>query len=92
MIVRILTEGQFDVPDDVVAGLNQTDEFLVAAVDAGDVDGFRRALAELHSAIHDRGVPVPADHLGPSDLVLPAPDATVEEVRAFLSDEGLIPG
>ena len=92
MIVRILGEGQFDVPAAALDGLNDTDEELVAAVEAGDEDRFRRCLAELHTAVHDLGAPVPAEHLGPSDLALPAHDATLDEVRALLGDEGLIPG
>lgn len=92
MIVRILGEGQFDVPDDALDRLNTADDALVAAIDAGDHDGFRRCLADLHAAVHELGTPLPADYLGPSDLALPADDATLDEVRALLGDEGLIPG
>ncbi len=31
------------------------------------------------------------DALQPSDLILPMADATLEEVRALLTDEGLVP-
>lgn len=53
---------------------------------------FRKGLAAIHAAIHQIGTPMPADHLGPSDLVLPAGDATLDEVQSVLQDEGLIPG
>ena len=32
------------------------------------------------------------DYIGPSELILPGADATLDEVRELLSDEGLIPG
>jgi len=38
------------------------------------------------------GKPVPADHLGPSEFIIPGDDATLDEVRDLLSEEGLIPG
>jgi hypothetical protein len=42
--------------------------------------------------VREVGTPVPADHLGPSELILPGADATLDEVRALLHDDGLIPG
>ena len=92
MIVRILGEGQFDVPDDALDRLNQADDALVAAIEAGDEAAFARCLADLHAAVHDAGTELPEDYLGPSDLALPADDATLAEVRDLLGDEGLVPG
>lgn len=92
MIVRILGEGQFVVPDDALNRLNDADEDMIVAIAAGDQDRFRRDLAAIHAAVHELGTPMPPDHLGPSDLVLPAGDATLEEVQSVLGDEGLIPG
>ena len=92
MIVRILGEGQYDVPDDALEGLNVCDEAVVAAIEAGDEAGFTVALGELLRGVHTAGTPTPLDALVPSDLVLPAADASLEEVRELLSEEGLIPG
>ena len=92
MIVRILGEGQFDLPDDALDRLNQVDDALVTAIGAEDEEAFRACLAGLHLAVHELGTAVPADHLGPSDLALPAADATLAEVRGLLGDEGLVPG
>jgi len=92
MIVRILGEGQFDVPEDALGRLNQADDTLVAAIEAGDEAGFRRCLTHLHAEIHELGTPLPVDHLGPSDLALPGDDATLAEVRELLGDDGLVPG
>jgi hypothetical protein len=42
--------------------------------------------------VRSLGAPLPDDSLEPSELILPNPDATLEEVRAMLRDDGLIPG
>ena len=91
MIVRILTQGQYDVSDDQLADLNDVDERITAAVQAGDEEAFAAALHQLLSAVVAAGSPVPLDSLLPSDLVLPAADSTLDEVRTLLGDDGLIP-
>ena len=92
MIIRILGEGQFDVAEHTVEALNGIDTQLQAAVDSDDEAGFREALRSLLALVREVGERVPDDYLGPSELVLPNADATIEEVRALLGDEGLIPG
>ena len=92
MIVRISGEGQFDVPESHVDELNRLDGDLTKAVDAGDEGEFKDALEALLTSVRSAGEELPADYLGPSDLVLPSPDSTIHEVREVLGDEGLIPG
>ena len=92
MIVRILGEGQYDVPDDVVSRLNELDAAVEAAVEAGDEAAFGAALDALLDAVRSAGSPHPADALDESDSILPPADATIDEVRSLLTDEGLIPG
>ncbi|GHG16804.1 hypothetical protein ACFFSH_18140 [Streptomyces filamentosus] len=92
MIVRIMGEGQRELADGHVAELNGLDDELLAEMESGDEDGFRRTLGALLAAVRRLGTPLPDDALEPSELILPAPDATLEEVRAMLSDDGLIPG
>jgi hypothetical protein len=92
MIVRISGEGQFEVPDGHLEELNRFDDQLAKAVDAGDEAAFKTALEALLASVRTAGQEEPADFIGPSDLVLPSPDATIAEVREVLSEEGLIPG
>lgn len=92
MIVRISGEGQFDVPDGHVGELNRLDEDLTKAVDSGDDAQFTAALEALLASVRTAGKELPADWIGPSDLVLPSPESTIHEVREVLGDEGLIPG
>ena len=95
MIVRILGgEGQLRVDDTHAELLNGLDSGLERAVEAGDEEGFRSALADLLAQVRTLGEPLADDELVESDALLPSDDASLEEVRAMLSDtaEGLIPG
>jgi hypothetical protein len=92
LICRILGEGQFDVSEDTLEGLNDFDDKLVAALDDGDAAAYSDALGALLEGIRAGGERVPDDYLGPSDLVLPGADSSIDDVRALLSEEGLIPG
>ena len=92
MIVRIMGEGQFDVPEDHLDELNRLDDDLAVAIEGGDHDRFQTAIEALLTSVRIHGKELPEDYLGPSDLVLPGPDATLEEVSAILGEEGLIPG
>jgi hypothetical protein len=92
VILRILGEGQMDVPDENVSELNELDEVLIHAIEKGDEGQFRTALVDLVSKVREVGKPVADDYIGPSEFILPGTDATLDEVRDLLSDEGLIPG
>ena len=92
MIVRILGEGQFDVSVSSVEQLNAIDEEVVAAVESGDEATFARNLEKLVDGVKAHGSRLPDDYLGPSDLVLPSVDSSLEEVRLLLGEEGLLPG
>ena len=93
MIVRILNEGQWELSDDAVRALNQADDQLEKAVTANNQEQLTAALAGLLDQVRETGRPVPVDDLRDSDLILPAADSTVDDVRALLSEssEGLIP-
>ncbi|NGN66407.1 hypothetical protein G5C51_21215 [Streptomyces sp. A7024] len=94
MIVRIMGEGQVKLADSHFTELNKLDDELLKEMETGDSPGFRRTLAELLEAVRRLGTPLPDDSLEPSELILPAEDATLDEVRALLQGEGegLIPG
>jgi PspA-Associated protein len=92
MIVRILGEGQLEVPESVHAELNALDGALETAVEAGDEASFRSALTALLARVREAGSPTDADDLRPSELIVPQEDATMDDVRKLLTDEGLIPG
>jgi hypothetical protein len=92
VIVRISGEGQYSIDDAATAELNRLDSELEAAVNRSDEAAFTSALHGLLDQVRARGSALPADTLEPSDLILPPQDASMDEVREMLTEEGLIPG
>jgi hypothetical protein len=91
VIVRIATEGQYELPDSDVDRLNELDNELVAIVEAGDEERFGEVFASLIELVRSDGRPVADDVLEESDVILPPPDLTFEEAGEQFSGEGLIP-
>ncbi len=92
MIVRILGEGQFDVAEGDLTRLNEFDAGVESAVEAGDEERFAVALAALLDGVRAAGSAHDENSLDESDVILPPADATLDEVREMLADDGLIPG
>jgi hypothetical protein len=92
MIVRILGEGQYSVPDGERSALEALDSTVADAVDSGDDESFTPALAALTAAVRRLGEPLADDDFAPSDLVIPFPDATLEETKGLLADSADAPG
>jgi hypothetical protein len=92
VIIRVLGEGQFEVPDDAIDGLNELDAQLESAIEAGDEAAATSALTALLDRVRQAGTPVALDALVPSDLVLPHSTASLSEVKDLISGDGLIPG
>jgi hypothetical protein len=92
MIVRILTEDQYDFPGIHIDELNQIDNELVEVVEREDRDEFQRVLKQMLDLVREKGNPIPIDELVESDLVLPEPDITIEEAGKLFVGEGLLPG
>ena len=93
MIVRILNEGQWELTAEAVAALNSLDDAVEHAVNSADPGELTTALHQLLDQVRTAGKRVPDDALEDSDLILPASDSTLEDVRQLLSEseEGLIP-
>ena len=91
MIIRITTEGQYNLPGSFVDQLNEIDNQLVEAVEAADRGHFDGLLKQLLDVVRENGSPLPVDELVESDLILPTPDTTLEEAQILFVGEGLIP-
>ena len=87
MIVRVLSDRQYDVPDDAVAPIDALDVALDVAMRDNDAGAFAAALEELVATVRRAGVPLPAEEIVPSDRTVPAPGSTLEELRALLESE-----
>jgi hypothetical protein len=92
VIVRISTEGQYELGEDDESELAQLDTEAVSACEVQDEQRFHEAFARLLDFIRTNGRRVPDDELAASDLILPPPDTSVEEAKAEFTGEGLIPG
>lgn len=89
MIIRILGEGQFYVPDSYQEELNEFDSRLELALEA--YEDFPGALAAMLNRVRELGEPLLDDDLVESTMVLPPSDASPEEVRSMMTEEGLVP-
>ena len=91
MIVRISGEGQFRLPDEDEARLNELDNRAVAAVEQGDETGFRELWSQMLELVANDGNTLDDDELVESDVILPPRDISFEEAKGEFTGEGLIP-
>lgn len=92
MIVRISSEGQYNLPGSYIDRLNEIDNALVEAVEAENQADYEVLLKQMLDLVREHGDPVPDDELVESDLILPEPDLTLREAEELFVGEGLLPG
>ncbi len=92
MIIRILTEGQFNLPGAFIDELNDIDNQIVEVLEQENREEFAALLTKMLDLVREKGTEVPIDELVESDLVLPEPDITLEEAEEMFVGEGLLPG
>jgi hypothetical protein len=92
MIVRIATEGQYEISGVDAPALGELDNEAVAACDSRDETRFRETYERLISFVRAHGRPVADDELVASDVIFPPPDVSLAEASREFSGEGLIPG
>jgi len=91
VIVRISTEGQYEISDGVIDRLNELDNATVAAVEAGDEASFQTTFAALLDMVRSEGKALDGEDLRESELILPPPDITLAEAGEDFTGEGLLP-
>jgi hypothetical protein len=91
VIVRVSGEGQFELPDEDAARLNELDNRAVSAVEQGDETGFKELWGQMLELVASDGNELPEDELVESDVILPPRDISFEEARGEFTGEGLIP-
>ena len=92
MIIRITSEGQFNLPGSFVDQLNEIDNELVEAVEAADRISYDTLLKKMLDLVRTEASPLPVDQIVESDLILPESDLTLEEAQVLFVGEGLLPG
>ncbi len=92
MIVRLMTEGLYRVPDSLQAELNAEDDQALAALAAGDVAALNASLEAMWELVRASGERLADDELPPaSDAIVPPSDLSLAEAEELLTGEGLIP-
>jgi hypothetical protein len=91
VIVRISTESQYRLPDDDAETLNELDNEVVAAVEAGDEDRYHEVFEQMLDLVRRAGTPLDEDELEESDVILPPPDTSFVEAAEEFTGDGLIP-
>lgn len=91
MIVRISSEGQYLLADEQHGPLNDLDDAVVAAVEAGDEAAFAERFAALLAFVRDNGTEVADDELAVSAVMIPPADTSMAEAAADFTGDGLIP-
>ncbi len=91
MLIRILGEGQFVVPDSEIDEINRLDAELEVSLRAPG-DNFQAALDALLDKVRSVGVRPPDHEIAESMVILPFADASEDDIRDMLGDDGLVPG
>lgn len=96
MIVRIMGQGQWEVPDNLVIRLNVLDELISDAVEERDPESLAATLEEMADLVKRYGTQLEAGRRGLSDLIVPDAGASMREIDEWLqesrAEDGIIPG
>ena len=84
MIVRILGDARYDIPDADAPAIEQLDAVLDDALQRGDEAAFDAALADLIGQVRHDGTVLGDDDLRPSERVVPHEGSSLQEVRDVL--------
>ena len=90
MIVRISGEDVYELDESHHAKLDELDDAVVTAVDAGDEDAYHASFEELLAFVR-AGTKLGDDDLHVSDYILPPADLSFVEAGQEFTGEGLIP-
>lgn len=85
VVVRIQGEDQYRLIEADHAQLDQYDQQLVAAIDAGDQAAFKTSLTAVVQFVRSHGVKVAANEVVPSAAVIPSEDMTLEEAKNIMA-------
>jgi len=88
MIVRIMTDHQYEVDDSLFQELNEIDNKIVSLVERND-ESFVKELKKLIQIVKDNGEKIDDSVLKNSDIIIPSEDITLEEAKKIFSGEGI---
>jgi len=86
MIIRIATEGQYELKGEALQKLDDIDNDILAAIEKENAAQFRQALEQVLNLVRAQGIRLPDTVLKESDLILPPPDTSLEQARSLFAD------
>jgi len=88
VIVRILGEGRYEVPDADLPAVEEIDAVLMDAIERDDDAAFTGALADLVGEVRHSGTRLDHADVRTSAMVVPHEGSSLDEVKALLAEEG----
>ncbi|WP_321419256.1 hypothetical protein [uncultured Methanomethylovorans sp.] len=89
MIIRIMGQGQYNVPSSLFDELNAIDNRIVGHVTKGDENAYKQDLVALISKIKQNGTVLAAEEIIESDVIVPPEDLTFAEAKGVFTGTGI---
>jgi hypothetical protein len=90
MIIRIMGEGQYEVPGSMFDELNIIDNRIVDLVGKGNEAEYRTELLKLINVIRSNGKQLDDSNIVESNIIIPPEDLSLKEAREIFTGNGLL--
>ncbi|WP_406660949.1 hypothetical protein V7O66_00020 [Methanolobus sp. ZRKC3] len=90
MIIRIMGEGQYEVPRSLFDELNVIDNRIVELVDQGNEEDYRTELLKLIQVIKSNGKQLDDSSIVESNIIVPPEDLSLKEAKDIFTGSGLL--
>ena len=90
MIIRIMGEGQFEVPGSLFDELNIIDNRIVDLVGQGNEADYRTELSRLINVIKSNGKQLDDASIVESNIIVPPEDLSLQEAKEIFTGSGLL--
>ena len=89
MIIRIVSEGQYEVPSSLFDELNAIDNTIVELVSKGNEEEYGKELSRLIDMIKTNGKQLDDSDIVESNIIVPPGDLTFEEAKEIFTGVGV---
>lgn len=89
MIIRIVSEGQYEIPSSFFDELNAIDNSIVELVSQGNEIEYREELSKLIDMIKTNGKQLDDSDIVESNIIVPPSDLTFEEAKEIFIGVGV---
>ncbi|WP_440953509.1 PspA-associated protein PspAA [Methanococcoides sp. FTZ1] len=92
MIIRIMGEGQYEVPGGMFDELNVIDNRIVDLVAEENEADYRAELSKLIDMIRSNGKQLDDASIVESNIIVPPEDLSLQEAKEIFTGSGLLEG